>query len=260
MSFDIHTSKAHRILIVDDEINMRLTLADILRDESYEVDTAASGEEAVALCESQKFDVILMDVRMPGMDGIEAFLHIRRHHEGVRVIMMSACSIEELKEGALNEGAIAFLPKPLNIEKVIRLIDEAKDTGILIVTDDEQTTESLQTNLKNEGYKVTLVASPYDALELAEQIHYDLVFIDVELSAMNGLDLYLAIKKKSPRSIAIMISGMEGEFAKIAREAVKRTAYTIVRKPLDMDYILEMLQKLSRQRVSNHIRKPTSQD
>ena len=75
-----------QVLIVDDEANMRKTLAEILRDEGYQVTTAASGEEAIRLCQTNRFEAVLMDVRMPGIDGVEAFRQIRRHQEGVRVI------------------------------------------------------------------------------------------------------------------------------------------------------------------------------
>ena len=85
-----------KILIVDDEMNMRRTLAAILSDEGYEVATAATGEEAVDLCSREQFGIVLMDVRMPGIDGVEAFRQIRRHREGVRVILMSAFCVEHL--------------------------------------------------------------------------------------------------------------------------------------------------------------------
>ena len=122
-----------RVLVVDDETNMRRTLADILRNEGYEVATAATGEEAVQRCSEADYDIVLMDVRMPGMDGVEAFRRIRRHQEGVRVILMSAYSMEDLKHAALDEGAIAFLTKPLDLDQAVRLISEVKDTAILVV-------------------------------------------------------------------------------------------------------------------------------
>jgi two-component system, NtrC family, response regulator HydG len=249
--------KIERILVVDDEENMRVTLADILEDEGYEVDVAASGEEAVQLCSQQGYNIILMDVRMPGMNGVEAFRQIRRHQEAVRVIMMSAYSIEDLKEAALDEGAIAFLPKPLDVEQVVRLVTEVKDTAILVVENEEETAKALQTTLKEQGYRVTVAGSPHDALELAEQIRFDLIFIDAELPAMNGLELYLAIRQITPNAVAIMISGMEDEFETIAREAVRRTAYTMVKKPLDLDHVLAMLARITTQRASNHLRKPS---
>ncbi|MEO2024720.1 MAG: response regulator [Fuerstiella sp.] len=148
-----------RILIVDDEQNMRITLADILQNEGYEVDVAASGVEAVRMCEET-------------------------------------------------------------------------------------------------GYRVTLSNSPHDALELAEQIRFDLIFIDAELPVMNGLELYMAIKKVTPHAVAIMISDRDEEFNSIAREAVRRTAYTIVQKPLDLDNVIGMLDRITNQRVSNRLRKP----
>ena len=126
-----------RVLIVDDERNMCITLADILRDEGYDVDWAQTGEEAVALCMENAHDVILLDVRMPGMDGVETFRRIRRHRAGVRVILMSAYGTDDLKRTALDEGAVAFLAKPLALETVVNLIKEVNETAILVVEDDE---------------------------------------------------------------------------------------------------------------------------
>jgi len=248
-----------RILIVDDEKNMRITLTDILRDEGYEVDAAGSGEEAVQLCSKHRYGIVLLDVRMPGIDGVETFRRIRRNQEGVRVIMMSAYSLDDLKEAALDDGAIAFLSKPLDLDQVVKLVGEVNDTAILVVENEESVASILEQELKKQGYRVTLTRTPHDALELAEQIRFDLIFIDAELPMMNGLELYLAIKKCTPSAVAIMISAEEEEFESIAREAVRRTAYTIIKKPLDLDHVLAMLERISRQRVSDHLRKPTDE-
>jgi len=248
--------KSEKILIVDDEENMRRTLADILIDEGYSVSMAATGEEAIKLCSKTPHGIILMDVRMPGIGGVEAFRQIRRHQEGVRVILMSAYSVDDLKAVALDEGAIAFLSKPLDLDQVINLIGEVKDTAILVVEDDEQTAELLRASLRRQGYRVTIAKSSHDALELVEQIRFDLIFLDANLPSMNGLELYLAIKKITPTAVAIMISNMEKEFEEIAREAVRRNAYTIVRKPLDIDHILGLLERITSKRTSGDNRKP----
>lgn len=245
-----------RILVVDDETNMRTTLADILSDEGYEVDTAADGLSAVQMCEQQTYEVVLLDVRMPGIDGVETFRRIRRHCEAVRVVMMSAYSMDELKRSALEEGAIAFLSKPLDIDNVIGLIQDVRETAILVVEDDRATASRVQDSLKRQGYWVKVTSSPHDALELAEQIHFDIVLIDAQLPSMNGLELYLAIKKVTPSSVAIMISGLEEEFERLAKEAVRQTAYTIIHKPLDLDNLLVLLRRITGQRISNAIHKP----
>ncbi len=245
-----------RILIVDDEKNLRTTLGDILQAEGYDVSLAASGEEGVELCEKGNYDVVFLDVRMPGITGVETFRAIRRHREGTRVIMMSAYSVEELKRVALDEGAIAFLTKPLNLQVVINLIRESKDTAILVVADEEETANLIGNSLKQQGYRVILVRTAHDALELLEQIRFDLIFIDVALPSMNGLDLYLAIKKLTTTAVAVMITGLEEEFQRLAEEAVRQTAYTIVRKPLDLDMILELLKRITEQHTAGEIRKP----
>lgn len=110
------------ILVVDDERNIRTTLADILRDEGYEVLTADCGEKAVRVCQKRPFDVILMDVRMPGMDGFEAFRIIRDRHRDVRVIIMSAYGMSAFRRVARDLGATAFVRKPLDVGHVLKLI------------------------------------------------------------------------------------------------------------------------------------------
>ena len=245
-----------RILVVDDETNMRSTLADILGDEGYQIDTAADGLSAVEMCAQKNYDVVLLDVRMPGIDGVEAFRRIRRQDESIRVVMMSAYSMDDLKRAVLDEGAIAFLSKPLDIENVIGLIQDVRETSVLVVESDVDIANQLQDSLKEKSYWVKATPSPHDALELAEQIHFDIVLIDAQLPTMNGLELYLAIKRLSPNSVAIMVSGMEEEFENIAKEAVRQTAYTFIHKPLDMDNLFRLLKRVSRQRISNAISKP----
>lgn len=250
------TAADRTVLIVDDEANMRKTLAEILRDEGYRVTTAGSGEEAVGLCRTNRFEAILMDVRMPGIDGVEAFRQIRRHQDDARVILMSAYSIEALKESALDDGAIAFLPKPLDLDRVINLVAETTDTAILVVEHEEETAAVLQKGLREQGYRVTVARSPEDALKLVEQIQFDLIFLETSLPAMNGLDLYLAIRRITPSVVAIMIAGLDDEFATIAKEAVQQNAYAIVKKPLEIDLILDMLCRIMGRRISGDHRKP----
>ena len=110
------------ILVVDDHSAMRATLQDILRDEGYEVQSASSGEEAVDVFQDGHFDAVLMDVRMQGINGVEAFRQMKSVCNEVKVILMSAFSVEELKEESMQEGAVAFLPKPLDMESLIDLI------------------------------------------------------------------------------------------------------------------------------------------
>lgn len=239
---------------------MRTTLAAILAREGYEVPTAGTGEKALERCRTHSYALILMDVRMPGMGGVEVFRQIRRHQEGVRIILMSAYSVDDLKRQALDEGAIAFLSKPLDVPTVVRLIKDTRDTAILVVGQDEPEASNIAQALTNQGYHATRVSLPHDALELIEQIRFDIVLIDATLPSMTGLDLYLAIKKITPSAVAIMVSGLNAEAERIAREAVQQTAYTMVHKPINLDHLFDLLQKLTRQQLSGDVHKPPLDD
>jgi DNA-binding NtrC family response regulator len=111
------------ILIVDDETGMRETLYDILEDMGYHTAIAVDGHEAIQKVKDNAFDVILMDVKMPGMDGVETFKQIKGIQPDAAVVMMTAYAVEDLIKDALFEGAYGVLYKPLDMERVISVID-----------------------------------------------------------------------------------------------------------------------------------------
>jgi DNA-binding response OmpR family regulator len=246
-----------RVLIVDDETNMRTTLADILSDEGYVIDTVPDGASAVEMCTKYTYEVILLDVRMPGIDGLETFRRIRRQCENARVIMMSAFSADELKRSTLEEGAVAFLSKPLDIDHVISLIKGLRESTVLVVTEDKALSQGVQSTLKAQGYWVAANASPRDALDLAEQIQFDIVLIDMKIPGMNGYEFYLAMKQVAPHSVAVMMTDRDDKASeKLAREAVNKTAYTLLHKPLDLDNLQDLLTRITGQQKSDAVSKP----
>ncbi len=227
-----------QILVVDDEETIRTTMSDIITIKGYEVATAESGETAVQMCTENRYDVILMDVRMPGIDGVEAFRQIRVHQPDVRMIIMTAYSTQELEQVALDEGAIAFLPKPLDIQKVLEVIGEAvKKASILFVEEQGTLAAALAPMLEAKGYSVQSVTSPVNALELARQTAFTVVFIDLEMETMGGLELYLALRKINPTSVAVMLSKMHMELEKIP--------VTVMPKPVDPEVVLALLKQLT---------------
>lgn len=112
------------MLVVDDEPSVRSTLCEILALEGYQVHGAGSGEEALEVYECLLPQVVLMDIRMPGLDGVEVFRRLRCLQRDVRVIFTSGYSEDHLKEAALKEGAIAFLTKPLDLPQLLDLVGE----------------------------------------------------------------------------------------------------------------------------------------
>lgn len=117
----------HRILIVDDEPGIRDSLSGVLGDEGFLTSAAASGEECLNLIESSRFDVVLLDVWLPGIDGLEVLERIEQAADPLRpaVIMISGHANIESAVRATKIGAFDFLEKPLTIQKVVVAVNNA---------------------------------------------------------------------------------------------------------------------------------------
>jgi len=115
----------HNILIVDDESSIRQSLKGVLEDEGYKVMGADSGESCLDLLRHRSFDVILLDVWLPGMDGLEALQKIKEADDRAEVIMISGHGTIETAVRATKLGAFDFLEKPLSLEKTLILVKNA---------------------------------------------------------------------------------------------------------------------------------------
>ena len=130
-----------RILLVDDNEDFLDSTKDVLELEGFDVYTASSGEEAVMYTGTQSFDIILMDIKMPGMNGVESFIEIKKQNPGVKVIMVTAYSVKGLMQQALREGAIAVLQKPVELDRLFKSISDAINNGkggLILVADDDK--------------------------------------------------------------------------------------------------------------------------
>jgi two-component system nitrogen regulation response regulator NtrX len=120
------------ILIVDDEQSIRESLSGILHDEGFSTLTAGSGEEAINMLNEEKPDLVLLDIWMPGMDGMETLGKIREIHPDQLVVMMSGHGTIETAVKATKLGAYDFIEKPLSLEKLLLCIQNADKIGKLV--------------------------------------------------------------------------------------------------------------------------------
>jgi two-component system nitrogen regulation response regulator NtrX len=121
-----------RILIVDDETSIRKSLEGILEDEGFETFFAATGEECLKLLQSEDPDLILLDIWMPGIDGLETLKKIKQTQPHQLVVMMSGHGSIETAVKATRLGAFDFIEKPLSLEKVLLSIQNALKIGQLV--------------------------------------------------------------------------------------------------------------------------------
>ncbi len=127
----VKTDSGYRILLVDDEESIRTTLGDVLADEGFKVSTAEDGESSLALVKDGDVDLVLLDIWLPGMDGIETLKAIKELAPDLPVVMISGHGSVETAVTATKHGAFDFIEKPLSIDKVVLTIEHALELNRL---------------------------------------------------------------------------------------------------------------------------------
>jgi len=233
------------ILIVDDDISLFKTMSFVLGRKGYAVTTAKDGPEAIKRVKENAFNVIFMDIKMPLMDGVETYKRISRIRPQAVVVMMTAYAVEDLVQEVLEEGAYGVIYKPLDIEKVVALIEKVGREGqgalILVVDDHPEACTTLKNILIKRDYKVGVAHTGEEAIAMAEKKVYGIIFIDMKLPTINGLETYLAVKKINPEAVAIMMTAYRQEMADLLQEALSGHAYACLYKPLDIEEVLALV-------------------
>jgi len=115
---------ARRLLYVDDEDDLRTLVTMHLSLEGYEVETAPDGNTAIALLKSKPFDIVLLDVYMPRMNGLQVLQYIKKHNMDTRLIMLTGSNNPYIAKECARLGAQAYLSKPYNFHELIESIDK----------------------------------------------------------------------------------------------------------------------------------------
>ena len=114
-----------RILVVDDDPAMVATLCDILELNQWETIRAADGAEAATRCRLGDLDVVLMDIRMPAFDGVEALIAIKEQQPALPVVLVTAIAPAHLLAQAAEHGAFRILRKPVDVEELLQVLNQA---------------------------------------------------------------------------------------------------------------------------------------
>ena len=151
-----------QLLVVDDEPGIRESLSSILRDEGYDVDSVASAEEALERASAGDIEVVLLDVWLPGMDGLEALSRLQSGQRPPAVIMISGHGTIETAVRATKLGAFDFIEKPLSLEKIIVLVRNAVQQRRL-----QEENQVLRTEL---GHRYQVIGDSVPMKALRQQI------------------------------------------------------------------------------------------
>ncbi len=134
----------YKLLIVDDETNIRMTLKQCFSSEEYQLDIAVNGEEALTKLKTNEYDLALLDIRMPGLTGMEVLEKVREDGIDVDVIMMTAYGSVEKAVEAMKLGAVDFIGKPFTPAQIREIVENVLARGDLIEDELEGYTDTLQ--------------------------------------------------------------------------------------------------------------------
>jgi len=247
-----------KILVVDDNEEFCQNVKDIMELKDYAVATAYDGFKAVELVKQDGFDLVLMDVKMPKMDGVATFKKIREIAPDIPVIMVTAYAVEELIREALRGGAFGSLRKPLDFDKLFELIERAMPNRalVLVVDDDQNLCASINDVLSDRGYRVSVAYDGNAAVERAWENNFDIMLLDLKLPILNGLETYLAIRDFRPNVVVIIITGYAQEMSDVVQQALQGNAYACLEKPINMEALLSLLRQIEEQKAKGIPKKP----
>ncbi|MFH1419227.1 MAG: response regulator [Planctomycetota bacterium] len=142
--------RADRVLLVDDETEFVETLAERMRTRGLTARTAHSGSDALESVAKTTFDAIVLDLAMPGMDGIETLRLLREADPNLQIMLLSGQATARVAAEAMKEGAIDVLEKPADIEVLINKIKEARANKIMLT--EAESREHVDDILKRKGW------------------------------------------------------------------------------------------------------------
>lgn len=204
-----------RILIIEDEESLAELVANRLKKEKYIVDVSLDGEDGLYNALMDVYDLILLDIMLPGIDGIEILKEIKKNNIKSKVIMLTAKSELEDKLLGFSEGANDYIPKPFHIDEVVARVNaqlriekvknKTQEFGDLIL--DLKTSDIIN---KNNNEKINIINKEFQLLEyfmnnanqvLSKEMIYDKVWGLENDSISNNLEAYLSFIRKKLKLI-----------------------------------------------------------
>lgn len=256
-------SKIIKLLLIDDEEEFLTSTSQALGRRGFDVNIAPNGVTALEMVEKNSYDIIVLDVMMPDIDGIDVFKQIREKLPDLPVILLTGHGSIDDAFYASKDGIADYLTKPIDIEelskRLLKIVEKAekqrKDnnnsvspTGfeevikVMHVDDEVDFLESMKRVLERRNMEVTTADSGELALTLLKECIIDIVILDVKMPGMDGLETLRRIKNDFPYVEVILLTGHPSVEA--ALEGIKLGANEYMKKPPEIDELVATIRKL----------------
>lgn len=242
------STKKPSVLVVDDEIDICNNLSDILTAFGYEVETATNGFAALELLQRRPFDVALLDLKMPGMDGLTLYRKLKKLRAGTVAMLVTAYAGGDTAREALDAGAWQVLPKPVDVPLLLGQVERAVgQPTLLVVDDDADLCENLWQILRQKDYRVCLAHSQEEATRKLHENPYRIILLDLRLPGGDGVGLMQTIRASNPDARIVVITGHRSELEETIDRVLSEGAEGVCYKPFDVSRLLEMIHDAAEQ-------------
>lgn len=235
-----------RALVVDDDKAMVKTLTDILQLSGWQVRPAYSGEMAVQAATREAFDVVLMDVKMPGLDGVDAFKAMKEARPDIRVILMTAYAAPDRVSEAERSGVVRVLSKPVNVAELFQLLADRldDDTSVLIIDDDTAFLRTLQEVLQVRGYEVATAQDLPHATRLIADKRPIAVLLHLRVAEEHIRETVADVHAANPEAAIVLYSGRPGAVKDAEHDIPTDWVYAYLQKPFAVHQVTDVLEQI----------------
>ncbi|MFT7433088.1 MAG: DNA-binding response OmpR family regulator [Alphaproteobacteria bacterium] len=229
-----------RLLVVDDDILLQQMVSKILQGENIDVVFCGNGEDALKLVDQESFDLIILDMNMPGLNGIETLSALKENKalSHIPVVMLTRRDEDKNVVNCLKQGAIDYIIKPFDatlfVSRITNIL-KSQHQKILIADDDELICTLLQQKFEGLGYSILLAKHGEEALALAKEKKPAIIIMDIMMPARDGLSVLKELKKDDELKhipVILLTAKNQRENVLIGLES---GAHDYVTKPFDVD-------------------------
>ncbi len=199
--------RALDVLVVDDDRDLASGIADMVEAEGHRAVPAGSGEAALEAARERAFDMIFLDIKLPGMTGIDALRELRETQGRARIVPMTGYRLDNVLAQAITSGGIEVLKGPVAAPRMLEHLRDAGPGGIvLLVAEDRSLGASLEESLTGQGWKAGLARTEEAATESAASDGLDVLILDLQRPISRILEVYLALHDLGPAVTVVMIA------------------------------------------------------
>ena len=232
------------ILIIDDNHDLLQMLDLILQTEGHQVVTAVNGTDGIESFNQGEFDIVLLDVKLPDIPGMDIFHAFRKQVPDINILMMTGFRIEQFLASVIEDGEALILPQPLNTETVINALKTINNNSLVLVENTEADFSiRLRNDLSTHGLSVCLAQTHQQAIEGLSSEKFDILILDQGQALTYAMETCCELKHLGCNTKTIMLTQCEDHLPD--EDAFKSTKITgCLFKPFKPDKLLGTIKEL----------------